>query len=167
LNHREENGVVGACGPHETPARGATLHRRLAAAVVFVACGAVLTVAAYVKPDPRGFGTHGQLGFGPCGVLIMTGYPCPTCGMTTAFAHTVRGHWGRAFLVQPAGFIMALGVAVAGLVSAWVVVTGRWPRVRLPFVTPYRMFFTLLVLLLASWGFKIVVGLVQGVLPYH
>ncbi len=154
-------------GPEEVPGRGRSLPRRLVAtAILFGAC-AVLALAAYVKPDPHGFGTHAQLGFGPCGVLIMTGYPCPTCGMTTAFAHTVRGQWGRAFLAQPAGFALALGALVAGLVSAWTLASGRWPQVRLPFVTPYRVFFSLLVLLMASWAFKIVAGLVLGVLPYR
>jgi hypothetical protein len=134
---------------------------------MLAACCAILGVSAYLKPDPRGFGTHVQLWTGQCGVLIMTGYPCPTCGMTTAFAHTVRGQWWRAFLVQPAGFILVVGVIGAAGVCGWTLVRGRWPRVRLPFVTPYRLFFALLVLLLGSWAFKIVVGLAQGVLPYR
>jgi hypothetical protein len=143
------------------------VRNRLCGGALLLSCCGVLALAAYLKPDPRGFGTHCQLGFGPCGVLIMTGYPCPTCGMTTAFAHAVRGHLLRAFLDQPAGLAMALGVMGGALVGAWTLARGRWPRIRLPFVTPYRVFFTLLVLLLASWAFKIVVGLATGALPYR
>lgn len=146
---------------------GGTARRRMVAGAIALCCGGVLALSAYMKPDPHGFGTHAQLGFGPCGVLIMTGYPCPTCGMTTAFAHSVRGQFGRAFLAQPAGFMLALGVMAGAVVGVWTLVSGRWPRVALPFVTPYRVFFALLVLLLASWGFKIVVGLATGVLPYR
>jgi hypothetical protein len=161
LDHREADNQIAA------PAVREAARRRLVAGAVFVPCCAALALAVYLKPDPRGFGTHAQLGFGPCGVLIMTGYPCPTCGMTTAFAHAVRGQLGRAFLAQPAGLVLALGVMGGALVSAWTLATGRWPRARLPFVTSYRVFFALLVLLLASWGFKIVVGLATGSLPYR
>jgi hypothetical protein len=135
--------------------------------LVFLGCLAVLILAAWLKPDPRGFGTHAQLGTGPCGMLIMTGYPCPTCGMTTAFAHLVRGQWLRALWVQPAGFALGLGALVLTGVSAWALVRGRWPRIRLGFLSPYRLFLGLLMLLLGSWAFKIVVGLIEGTLPYR
>ena len=46
-------------------------------------------------------------------------------------------------------------------------VVGRMPPVRVPIVTPYRLFFGLLVLLLGSWGFKIALGLLNGTLPDH
>ena len=140
---------------------------RTAAGLVLLGCLAILSLAAWLKPDPHGFGTHAQLGTGPCGALVMTGYPCPTCGMTTAFAHTVRGQWLRAFWVQPAGFVLALGTIALGGVAGWTVLYGRWPRLRLRFVTPYRLFLGLLVLLLGGWAFKIVVGLAEGTLPYR
>lgn len=97
----------------------------------------------------------------------MTGYPCPTCGMTTAFAHFVRGQWLRAAWVQPAGFVFALGTAAWAVGCVWTLVRGRWPAIRLPWLTPFRLFAVLLVLLLGSWAFKIVVGLITGTVPYH
>ena len=139
---------------------------RLWAGLLLLGSAGVLALGAYLRPDPRGFGTHTQLGTGPCGMLIMTGYPCPTCGMTTAFAHTVRGQWLRAFWAQPAGFVLAVGTIVATGVAAWTLVRGRWPRVQIPALSPYRLFAGLLVLLLGSWVFKIVAGLVAGTLPY-
>ena len=135
--------------------------------MILLGCLAVLAAAAYLEPDDRGFGTHEQLGTGPCGMLIVTGYPCPTCGMTTAFAYAVRGQLLRAFWAQPAGFVLALGTIALTGVSIWTIVRGRWPHVRLWFVTPYRLFLGLLVLLLGSWVFKIVAGLIDGSLPYR
>jgi hypothetical protein len=71
----------------------------------------------------------------------------------------------RAFWVQPAGFGLGLASVVIGLGAGWAVVTGRWPRVRLAFLTPYRLFLGLLVLLLGGWGFKLLVGVLDGSLP--
>ena len=140
---------------------------RPAAAVMLVGCATVLGMAVYLTPDERGFGTHEQLSGGPCGMLIMTGFPCPTCGMTTAFAHAVRGQWAQAFWAQPAGFVLAAGTIGAAGVALWTLLRGRWPRVSLRFLTPYRLFLFLLILLLGSWAFKIVVGLAEGQLPYR
>lgn len=139
---------------------------RFWATLVLAAALAPLALAAWLRPDPRGYGTHRQLGTGPCGMLIVTGYPCPTCGMTTAFAHTVRGQWLRAAWVQPAGFVMALGVAATAVGAGWIVVRGRLPHRWPAWVTPFRLYLALLVLLLGSWGFKIVTGLLDGTLPY-
>lgn len=140
---------------------------RLLATVLLAGGGAVLGLSVYLEPDPRGYGTAEQLGTGPCGMLVMTGLPCPTCGMTTAFAHTVRGQWLRAFRVQPAGFVLALGTLGVVGVSAWALVRGRWPRLGLWFITPHRLFLWLLIVLLGSWLFKICVGLMDGTLPYR
>ena len=106
-----------------------------------------------------------QFGTGPCGMLIQTGLPCPTCGMTTAFAHTVRGQWLRASWAQPAGFILALATIACAVVAGWVLVTGRWPVVSFMWLTPFRLFTALLILLLGGWGFKLITGLLDGSLP--
>ncbi|MGE3821953.1 MAG: DUF2752 domain-containing protein, partial [Isosphaeraceae bacterium] len=57
-----------------------------AALVVFASVLVVaFAVASWLEPDPSGFGTHRQLGLPPCHFAWVTGKPCPTCGMTTAF----------------------------------------------------------------------------------
>jgi len=135
-------------------------------ALLVVAGGvAVLAVAAYLNPDRRGYGTHTQLGGGPCGMLLWTGLPCPTCGMTTAFAHTVRGQWGRAFWAQPSGFLLALATVAAVGVGLWSLATGRVPPLDCFAFRPSWLFLALLVLLVGGWGFKLVAGLLTGVLP--
>jgi hypothetical protein len=152
-----------------TPTRSAgtpaAARPRLWALVVLLAGGAILVLSVWLAPDERGYGTHRQLGLGECGMLITTGLPCPTCGMTTAFAYAVRGRFLAAFLAQPAGLLLALGTAAAVAVAAWVLVTGRVPNVRLPIITPYRLFLGLLVILMGSWAFKIVLGLATDTLP--
>ena len=68
---------------------------------------AVLGVARWLKPDPRGYGTHTQLGLSPCMFARVTHRPCPTCGMTTSFAWFARGRFDRAWRANPAGSLLA------------------------------------------------------------
>lgn len=131
------------------------LSARVTALLVLGAAGSVLGVAAWLHPDVAGVGTHRQLGLAPCSFIALTGYPCPTCGMTTAFAHTVRGQWFSAVWAQPAGFVLALATAATAVAALTVVVTGRvwavnWYRVR-----PGRVAVVVLACFLAAWGFKV------------
>ena len=132
-----------------------------------MACLTVLGFAAGLPPDGRGYGTHTKLGSGPCGFLVMTGYPCPTCGMTTAFAHTVRGQWWSAARAQPAGFVLALAALGGVLLSVFALAAGKWPSA--PWLTerPFWLFFGLLVVLLGGWAFKIVAGLLDHSLQFR
>jgi hypothetical protein len=67
----------------------------------------ILVVARGLRPDPRGFGTHTQLGLWPCAFKEATGRPCPTCGMTTSFAWFARGEPARSWRANPAGSLLA------------------------------------------------------------
>jgi len=151
-------------GAHRRPAATAG-SSRIWAAGLLLCSGAVLAVAAWLPPDARGHGTHEALGLGPCGMLVTTGLPCPTCGMTTAYAYTVRGRWIRAFLAQPGGFALALATIVIAAGSVWTLLTGRTPPLSVPLITPYRLFAALLVIFLGGWGLKLAVGLLDGTLP--
>jgi Protein of unknown function (DUF2752) len=73
-----------------------------------VGMGGLLGVAKWLEPDPRGFGTHTQLGLQPCAFARVTGRLCPTCGMTTSFAWFMRGRVDRSWRANPAGFLLAL-----------------------------------------------------------
>ncbi len=126
---------------------------------------AVLALALWLKPNPSGYGTHQQLGLGTCGMILTTGLPCPTCGMTTAFSHTVRGQWIAAFLAQPAGFALALATIAMVFVCIWSVKTGRLPAPLRNDRIVFRLFLTLLILLVAGWAFKLGVGVLDGTLP--
>jgi len=165
--NRERTEKSDAQGPQQAPAvQSTSVATRLVALLILGGCLAVLGVAVALKPDPRGYGTHEQLGGGPCGMLVMTGLPCPTCGMTTAFANTVRGQWLQALRAQPAGFVLALATLGMAVLCGWVLVRGRWPVIE-RFVAPYALFVVLLVLLVGGWAAKIVIGFMDGTLPYH
>ena len=88
----------------------------------------VLSIAIWLQPDPRGYGTHTQLGLPPCSFRVLTRYPCPACGMTTAFAWSVRGRVDKALVTNPAGAILVplCLVSLPWLLGA--AFTGRpWP----------------------------------------
>jgi hypothetical protein len=89
----------------------ARLARRLAGAGVALAAASPLVIGAMLAPDGAGHGTHTQLGLPACGWVAAFDRPCPTCGMTTAFAHAARGDLLEAFTSQPMGLLLALGAA--------------------------------------------------------
>jgi len=115
-------------------ASSAPLLQRLLWWSIVVGCALVLATAASVEPDARGYGTHTQLGLPPCGFLLLTGFPCPGCGLTTAFAYGIRGHWVLAARANPLGLVLFLVVCACvplGVIAAlrgWSVdaVIERW-----------------------------------------
>jgi len=138
---------------------------RLWAALVFGGCAALLSVAGWVTPDPSGVGSHRQLGFPACSSIMLTGYPCPTCGMTTAFAHTIRGQLIAAFLAQPAGLLLALGTIATAAGSLFVLLTGIVPSPNWYRISPGRVVLIVAAVILLGWFFKVASGRMSGVLP--
>lgn len=92
------------------PAR-APRSTRIGAAFLAAAALAVLITAGLIHPDASGMGTHRQLGLPPCGWLASTGYPCPTCGMTTSFSAAANAQPVASFIAQPFGAFFALATA--------------------------------------------------------
>ena len=133
--------------------------------MVLAGCVTLLSLAAWLTPDPTGVGTHRQLGLAPCSMVVLLGYPCPTCGMTTAFSHAVRGELLAAFSAQPAGLAFALATVMAASVSLGVLLTGRVWVVNWYRVTPLRVTLTIVLIVLGGWVYKLVVGLISGTLP--
>jgi hypothetical protein len=84
----------------------------------------VLGIALWLEPSPAGHGTHEQLGLLRCNWIVLFDFPCPTCGMTTAFAHAVEGQFLASFLAQPAGLILAIATGIALLSGLYVLATG-------------------------------------------
>ncbi|MBN1488402.1 MAG: DUF2752 domain-containing protein [Phycisphaerae bacterium] len=138
---------------------------RVWAVLIAGACAGTLALAASLRPDPTGFGTHTQFGWSACGFLVQTGYPCPTCGMTTAFADFATGHPIRAFMHQPMGLILAAGTAVVGIVALAAAISGRVLGVNWYRVNPVRVVWAFVVLFIGSWAYLIVIGRVSGTLP--
>ena len=141
--------------PNADRARAA-FGRRLIAAVVALACAGVLGLAAWLPASPTGVGTHQALRLPPCGWIAIAGVPCPTCGMTTAFAHAADGHFLASVNAQPLGFLLALGTAIALLVSLHVAVTGS--RLGWAFTRLWGRYtgWVVAALVVAAWGYKII-----------
>lgn len=129
--------------------------RRMNALAVSLTAIAVLAIAFFLTPSAQGVGTHQQLGLPTCGWIQAANLPCPTCGMTTAWSHTVRGELPSAFMSQPLGMLLALSaiaVAIGGLVTAMTGYSFNWLWYRF---LPSKIFIVVAVLALLSWGFKI------------
>ena len=82
---------------------------------------AIFGIAFWLNPydadgKPRTMATHTQLGMPPCNFVLMTGKPCPSCGMTTSFALLVRGDVRASLRANWAGTLIAvLWAALHGL----------------------------------------------------
>jgi hypothetical protein len=77
--------------------------RRFAWLSLALAALAVVATARWLSPDPAGLGTHVQLGLPPCAFLTFSGWPCPTCGLTTAFAYMARVQMAAAWRAHSLG----------------------------------------------------------------
>ncbi|MCA9303000.1 MAG: DUF2752 domain-containing protein [Phycisphaerales bacterium] len=116
---------------------------------------AVLITAAWLSPNKAGHGSHTQLGLAPCTWAVWFDKPCPTCGMTTAFAQAGEGNWARSLTTQPFGFLLVIGSAAVFWGAFTQAVTGA--RLGQHFVVLLRpgMFMILGVLFAAAWIYKI------------
>jgi hypothetical protein len=111
---------ISAAHPAESPHAARALW-----AIGFVAALGTLVVACLLHPDPSGFGTHTQLGLPPCLFRAITSLPCPTCGLTTAFAHMARLQITSALHSHPLGPLLfaldalAVPLTLVGFTRAW------------------------------------------------
>jgi hypothetical protein len=95
-------------------------------AALGLAAVALVATARTLTPDPRGYGTHEQLGLAACGFARLTGWRCPTCGMTTAWAHATRGDVSEALAVNGGGTALFVLIAAAAPWSIASAIAGRW-----------------------------------------
>lgn len=142
--------------------RGPLAHRvpcgagaRLWAGVVALACLSVMVMAGRLSPEPDGLGTHTQLGVPACSVPATWGIPCPTCGVTTAFAHAAQGRMLTALAVQPVGGLAAAATLLLALASGSTVVTGRKWVVNWSRVPALRLAVAAVAVVLLAWVYKI------------
>tara|TARA_B100001750_G_C15288900_1_gene486291 strand:- start:90 stop:527 length:438 start_codon:yes stop_codon:yes gene_type:complete len=131
-------------------------NRRNALLIAIIAFG-LLSISFWLTPSSSGLGTHHDLGLPQCGWIVAANLPCPTCGMTTAYAYTVRGKFISAFFAQPLGLVLALMTAIIGVFAVITACTGRsFALVYYRFST-LKYFILVCVLALLSWGFKILI----------
>jgi hypothetical protein len=136
------------------PARALPAHRVLAA-IVAAAALSMLVVGASLRPDPRGVETHTQLGLWPCGWYLATGYPCPTCGMTTAVSAASHGQYGLSVKTQPFGAFLALVAAVVFWAGVHVALFGSRLGAFSDRLLRPRVMIILAAIFVAAWLYKI------------
>ncbi|QQR90374.1 MAG: DUF2752 domain-containing protein [Myxococcales bacterium] len=116
---------------------------------------AILVIARMLHPSPLGYGSHLQLGLPPCGFLIWSGMPCPSCGLTTSFAHLLHLQWIEAWHANPWGFfllatlVLSVPVAAVGLLRALPILA------TLEKLHTNKLILTLLGIGLLSWGLRL------------
>jgi hypothetical protein len=153
------------CASLTGPGRRAAWRARGIGLAVLLPCAAVLAVAGWLHPDYRGYDTHTELGLPACSFVQKTGMPCPTCGMTTAFACMAHGDVPGALRAQAFGAALFLATAVAAVLGAAQAVRGRpWPRRFRP-----RSWWLWLAVggTIVGWAIKMAAGLISGELPVH
>lgn len=142
--------------------RSMGLAARLLLVGTALALAAVLGTARWMTPDPRGYGTHEQIGLPACTFRQITGVPCPSCGMTTSFAYGVRGRLVSALRANPAGCLLTL--AAAGMIP-WCLLSaaaGRPIGIRSPERVTLAMVVIVVLTSLGSWFVRLLLFGEQG-----
>jgi hypothetical protein len=115
----------------------------------------VLIAARLLRPSSQGVGTHEQLGLPPCAFLHFTGIPCPSCGLTTSFAHAARLHFYEALIAQPFGLILFCLTALSVPLSLYLIYT-RVSGARLFYSARFnKAMYIMIALYLLGWLYKI------------
>lgn len=116
---------------------------------------AMLATAWRLSPDPRGMGTHQQLGLAPCTVVQWFGIRCPSCGMTTSWTHAMHGELIQAARVNAGGTLLALVsmVSVPWLLAAGV--AGRWLVTRPRETWLFGTALAVMVVTLVQWAVRV------------
>lgn len=117
-------------------------------------------VAWLLSPDPRGYGTHQQLGLPPCTFRFLFSRPCPGCGMTTCFAFFVRGQFVEAVRANAAGVVLASVCLLLIPWCLWSAFRGRLWMVSDPVPVVATLFVSLSTLIILLWAIRML-----GVVP--
>ncbi len=120
---------------------------RLAAAFTALAAGAVLGLSVWLSGPPLPFKT--------CLFRLVTGWPCPSCGLTHAFISLGHGRWVVGFFENIMSPVLFLAAAMIFIGAATEAVSGRfflrrsWDRFKT------RLLVVFLVLAALSWAWNI------------
>lgn len=93
-----------------------------------------------------------------CPFRLVTGLPCPACGLTRSWVHLAHGDAGAAFSHHPAGPLLFLAAALVVLAS----VTALLRRRHLPLPPWTRVAGAVLVLGTAGFGITRLVLVARG-----
>ena len=124
-------------------------------AVVAAGLVSLLVIAAWLRPNPLGMGTHQQLGLPPCTVVALYDMRCPSCGMTTSWSWLVRGRVIRSLQSNVGGTMLGM-LAIAA--TPWLAISGFrgfwWPVRPKEWWLPVGSVVVVIVTLL-DWWFRL------------
>jgi len=95
-----------------------------------------------------------------CPFKVLTGIPCPTCGMTRGLIAARHLDFSTAFLMNPLAAVVAVGFGLF-VVYAWIAILLRTRRIRLAVTRswePTAIRIGVVTVFLANWLFLIAVG---------
>jgi hypothetical protein len=127
----------------------------------------VFGLAVWLDPydecgQPLRLETHRQLGLPPCTFRVVTGMPCPSCGMTTSFALLVRGDIVNSLRANSVGTLLALFWLA---LIPWALISAARAQAMLIRSIERALTWTVLiflVLLLVRWAVVVALGRLLG-----
>jgi len=120
--------------------------------------GLVLMLPLFALPLGAWAIQKGWIVFGTCGLKMLVGVPCLTCGATRATIHLLHGNLGAALAMQPLVIVAYIGLSFWGIVSLGSFLAGKQVRVKLTSRQNTAVKAALLVLPFANWVYLIGVG---------
>jgi len=112
---------------------------------VSLVAGAVLLLSAFLRA--------GDIpNFVPCPFKLLTGWPCPGCGLTHAFCDISHARFRMAWSDNPFGFVFYV---LALILLAWPWLGGRWPSLGTALRGTRVWAWAPPLLVVIMWGFDI------------
>lgn len=146
--------------PRTTPCHPPALHwhERLALLVAGGTLLVLLAIAAWLEPRPEGVGTHEQLGLPPCTMRFLFHLRCPSCGMTTSWAHLMNGNVLSSLRSNAGGMLLGLAALAAGPWLTASAVRGRWLWAPPGEITVIAIAILIILVTLADWCVRLSLG---------
>lgn len=139
-------------------ARRTRMPRWVQAWLLLMAAGfsTILGIALWLSPynadgSPRLMATHTQMGLPPCNMVVLTGKPCPACGMTTSFALLAHGDVLASLQANWVGTLLAVYWFALIPWSIWSAIRGRLLGVRNGEILMAVSIGVVVTLMLARW----------------
>lgn len=120
---------------------------RLAAAITAAATGAVIGLSVLLAGPPLPFKT--------CLFRFVTGWPCPSCGLTHAFISLGHGHLAQGLVENIMSPALFLAAAMIFIKAAYETLSGRFFLRRLWDRFKTRLLVAFLILAALSWVWNI------------
>ncbi len=114
----------------------------------------LLWTASQLTPSGAGLGTHQQLGLPPCSTRILFDLRCPACGMTTSWAHLMRGQVVQAATANVGGCLLGFMALATVPAAAWMAARGDRPGTRTVMGVAIGLLATLAVTLV-DWALRL------------